>query len=136
MILVTSTTGHAMQRERTTRFRTDIYRDAIELIAAEYERDLRLDDVAYRVAASRRQLQRCFCEIGQTTFSEHLTAVRMQRAAEMLTTGTRHVRAIAKEVGYSQPAQFAKAFRRYHGVTPGTYRTQRRLAAAAAAQAG
>ena len=118
----------AMPRELTTRLRTEVYRDAVDLIAAEYGRDLRLDDVAYRVASSRRQLQRCFCEIGQTTFSDHVTAVRMQRAADLLARGTALIRTIAKEVGYSQPAQFAKAFRRYHGVSPASYRTQRRLA--------
>ena len=117
-----------MPRELTTRLRTEVYRDAVDLIAEEYARDLRLDDVAYRVASSRRQLQRCFCEIGQTTFSDHVTSVRMQRAADLLARGTTLIRTIAKEVGYSQPAQFAKAFRRYHGVSPAAYRTQLRLA--------
>ena len=32
----------------------------------------------------RRQLQRAYAEIGNTTFREHLTAVRMERAAELL----------------------------------------------------
>ena len=43
-----------------------------------------LDDLARRVASSRRQLQRAYAEIGRTTFREHLTGVRMERAAEML----------------------------------------------------
>jgi AraC family transcriptional regulator, regulatory protein of adaptative response / methylphosphotriester-DNA alkyltransferase methyltransferase len=122
-----------MHRELTLRLRADVYRDAVAILVEEYGTDLRLDDVAYRVASSRRQLQRCFCEIGETTFSEHLTAVRMQRAAELLTLGTMHVRTIAKEVGYSQPAQFAKAFRRYHGVTPALYRAEHQLVASARA---
>jgi AraC family transcriptional regulator, regulatory protein of adaptative response / methylphosphotriester-DNA alkyltransferase methyltransferase len=122
-----------MPRELTVRLRTDVYSDAVAIIASEFGHDLRLDDVAHRVASSRRQLQRCFCEIGETTFSDHLTAVRMQRAAELLALGTRHVRTIARDVGYSQPAQFAKAFRRYHGVTPAIYRTQHQVVAAARA---
>ena len=39
--------------------------------------ELSLDDIARRVASSRRQLQRAFAEIGSTTFREHLTEVRM-----------------------------------------------------------
>ena len=39
-----------------------------------------LDDIARRVARSRRQLQRAYAEIGHTTFREHLTRVRMERA--------------------------------------------------------
>jgi two-component system response regulator YesN len=32
------------------------------------------------------------------------------------------VREVAHRVGYRQPAQFAKAFRRHHGVAPSDYR--------------
>lgn len=89
---------------------------------AEYHRDLALDDIARRVATSRRQLQRAYTEIGKTSFREHLTSVRMERAAEMLRERNATVRDIAHAVGYRQPAQFAKAFRRHHGVTPSDFR--------------
>ena len=88
----------------------------------EYASDLALDDVARRVASSRRQLQRAYHEIGGTTFREHLTRVRMQRAAELLSRRGMTVREVARRVGYRQPAQFAKAFRRYLGVAPSDYR--------------
>ena len=52
--------------------------------SSEYAADLSLDDIARRVASSRRQLQRAYAEIGDTTFREHLTRVRMERAAELL----------------------------------------------------
>ena len=74
-----------------------------------------LRDIARRVASSRRQLQRAYAEIGNTTFREHLTAVRMDRAAELLARTSAPVREVAHRVGYRQPAQFAKAFRRRHG---------------------
>jgi AraC-like DNA-binding protein len=35
-------------------------------------------------------------------------------------------------VGYRQPAQFAKAFRRHHGVSPSDYRAARRMGGVAA----
>ena len=44
------------------------------------------------------------------------------------------VREVAHRVGYRQPAQFAKAFRRHHGVSPSTYRSRARFDAAAAAR--
>jgi AraC family transcriptional regulator of adaptative response / methylphosphotriester-DNA alkyltransferase methyltransferase len=88
------------------------------------------DDIARRVASSRRQLQRAYSEVGQTTFREHLTRVRMNRAAAMLTTRGMTVREVAYRVGYRQPAQFAKAFRRHHQTSPSEYRSSRRLAAA------
>jgi len=92
----------------------------------EYAADLSLDDIARRVASSRRQLQRAYAEIGQTTFRDHLTRVRMQKAAEMLATRALTVREVAHRVGYRQPAQFAKAFRRYQGVAPSDFRANGR----------
>jgi AraC-like DNA-binding protein len=41
------------------------------------------------------------------------------------------VRQVAARVGYQQPAQFAKSFRRYHGQPPSAYRRERRSVAIA-----
>ena len=115
-----------MQRPATIRHRTSLYEDAAAIVAEEFSGDLSLDDIARRVASSRRQLQRAYAEIGRTTFREHLTAVRMDRAAEMLTGRGLTVREVAHRVGYRQAAQFAKAFRRHHGVAPSDFRAGRR----------
>ena len=93
------------------------------IVEREFAADLSLDDIARRVASSRRQLQRAYAEIGNTTFRDHLTAVRMEGAAEMLATRSLTVREVAHRVGYRQPAQFAKAFRRYQGVAPSDFRS-------------
>lgn len=101
-----------------------MYDDAVAIVDEEFASKVALDDIARRVASSRRQLQRAFAEIGHTTFRDHLTGVRMQRAADMLASPNLAVGEVAYRVGYRQPAQFAKAFRRYHGVTPTTYRSK------------
>jgi AraC family transcriptional regulator, regulatory protein of adaptative response / methylphosphotriester-DNA alkyltransferase methyltransferase len=111
-----------MQRPGTVRHRTQLYTEATRIVEAEYASDLELDDIARRVASSRRQLQRAYAEIGNTTFREHLTRVRMERAADLLASGGLTVREVARRVGYRQPAQFAKAFRRAKGVAPSDYR--------------
>ena len=111
-----------MHRPATIRHRTSLFEDATAIVEAEYAADLNLDDIARRVASSRRQLQRAYAEIGGTTFREHLTMVRMERAADMLRSRALTVRDVAHRVGYRQPAQFAKAFRRRHGVSPSAFR--------------
>jgi AraC family transcriptional regulator, regulatory protein of adaptative response / methylphosphotriester-DNA alkyltransferase methyltransferase len=116
------------QRASTIRLRTSLFQEAAEIVDREYASDLSLDDIARRVASSRRQLQRAYAEIGQTTFRDHLTRVRMQKAAEMLATRALTVREVAHRVGYRQPAQFAKAFRRYQGVAPSDFRANGRAA--------
>src|ERR671913_1910301 len=115
-----------IQRPATIRHRTALFEDATAIVEAEYGADLSLDDIARRVASSRRQLQRAYAEIGQTTFREHLTAIRMERAAELLSSRGLTVREVAYRVGYRQPAQFAKAFRRHHGVSPSDFRATAR----------
>ena len=120
------------QRPSTTRHRTSLFEEALAIIEREYASDLSLDDIARRIATSRRQLQRSFAEIGDTTFREHLTAVRMERAAELLGHRGLTVREVADRVGYRQPAQFAKAFRRHHGVAPSDFRARGRAAPLAA----
>ncbi len=116
-----------VQRPATVRLRTSLFQDAVAIVRSEYGSDLALDDVARRVASSRRQLQRAYAEIGRTTYREHLTGVRMERAAELLAHSGLTVREVARRVGYRQPAQFAKAFRRHHGVAPSDYRARLRM---------
>ena len=117
----------SVQRPATVRHRTSLFRDAVAIVEAEFGSDLSLDDIARRVASSRRQLQRSYAEIGRTTFREHLTGVRMERAAELLAARGMTVREVAHRVGYRQPAQFAKAFRRHHGLAPSAFRDTRRF---------
>jgi AraC-like DNA-binding protein len=112
-----------IQRQNTVRHRTSLFHDAVEIVESDYATDLSLDDIARRVASSRRQLQRAYAEIGHTTFREHLTRVRMDRAAELLARRGLTVREVAHRVGYRQPAQFAKAFRRHQGLAPSAFRS-------------
>jgi transcriptional regulator GlxA family with amidase domain len=117
-----------IQRPSTVRHRTSLFEDAVSIVETDYSTELSLDDIARRVASSRRQLQRAYAEIGQTTFRDHLTSVRMERAAELLSARGLTVREVAYRVGYRQPAQFAKAFRRHHGVSPSDFRATARTA--------
>ncbi|HEX2087803.1 MAG TPA: helix-turn-helix transcriptional regulator [Solirubrobacteraceae bacterium] len=112
-----------MPRPSTIANRAELLHDARAIMREDYADDLSLDDVAARIATSRRQLQRVFAELAGTGFREELAAIRMERAAELL-HGPLPVGEIARRVGYRQSAQFAKAFRAHHGVVPSEYRAQ------------
>jgi AraC family transcriptional regulator of adaptative response / methylphosphotriester-DNA alkyltransferase methyltransferase len=112
----------AGQAPATRAARQAIFDDAVAIVEREYARDLDPGDVARRVATSRRQLQRVFAEIGGTTFSAHLTRVRLERAAELLRRDPRPVPEIARAVGFRSASAFSVAFRRHHGVPPGAIR--------------
>jgi AraC family transcriptional regulator of adaptative response / methylphosphotriester-DNA alkyltransferase methyltransferase len=116
-------------RTATVDRRRQLYFEAVEIVEREYRDDLSLDELAQRLASSRRQLQRAFAEAGHTTFRTYLQRVRMARAAELLRDPSLPVNRIASAVGYRQPAQFAKAFRRHHGRPPSDFRAGNSLAA-------
>ena len=99
-----------------------LFLEAVSIVDDEYPEKLALDAIARRLATSRRQLQRAFAEAGETSFRSYLQKVRMERAAELLREGGSPVNQVATAVGYRQPAQFAKAFRRHHGAPPSTFR--------------
>src|SRR3954470_24077353 len=120
-------------REGTAERREELYREAMDLITREFGAELDLDGVARRLATSRRQLQRAFAEVGETSFRDELARVRMEHARALLAEDSMPVRQVAARVGYHQPAQFAKSFRRYHGQPPSAYRKQVRGGRAAPA---
>jgi AraC family transcriptional regulator of adaptative response / methylphosphotriester-DNA alkyltransferase methyltransferase len=102
--------------------RRAIYEDTMAVLRRDYAAEPQLAAVGREVGASRRQVQRAFHEAG-TTFRRALYEIRMERAAEILQADPgRRVREVAASAGYRQPPQFAKAFRRRHGVTPAAWR--------------
>ena len=116
-------------RPETLDLRAALLQDALTILEAEYASQLELDDVARRVLTSRRQLQRCFTDLHGSTFRTTLREMHMRRATELLETGM-PVGEIARAVGYTQPAQFAKAFRRTFGTSPTQFRAGQAAASA------
>jgi transcriptional regulator GlxA family with amidase domain len=110
------------RRDSTLERRQALYREAIAIIERDYPRQIDLNSVAAEIATSRRQLQRAFAEVGHTSFRTRLAEVRMRHALELLRAGGMLVRQVAHSVGYRQPAQFAKTFRRHHGAPPSKFK--------------
>jgi AraC family transcriptional regulator of adaptative response / methylphosphotriester-DNA alkyltransferase methyltransferase len=109
-------------RQSTVTRRRELFHEALAAIRRDYaDEALSLDSVAHSIATSRRQLQRVFSE-RHTSFRKELQRMRMTRAAELLREDSLPVAAVARAVGYRQPAQFSKAFRRHHGRPPSELR--------------
>ena len=109
-------------RPTTVVNRRTLLESAMDIIRARYSEDLQIDPIAAEIFTSRRQLQRVFSEGPHGSFRNAVLDVRMDIAAQMLASTNQTVRQVAAAVGYRQPAQFAKAFRRKHGVSPSEYR--------------
>ena len=105
-------------RAVTSEARRALYDEAVTIIRREYATDLRLPDVARRIGASTRALQRAFAEHGEFSFSDELRSRRLEVAARLLRGTDLPVGAVARRVGYGDHAPFTKAFRRHYGMTP------------------
>ena len=117
-------------RQSTQQRRRALFDEALAEIRRRYaDESLSVASVAHSIATSRRQLQRVFGD-RQTSFRSELRRVRMTRAAELLRDDAMPVSAVARAVGYRQPAQFSKAFRRHHGRPPSELRGEPRSLAA------
>jgi AraC family transcriptional regulator of adaptative response / methylphosphotriester-DNA alkyltransferase methyltransferase len=114
------------RRPWTHERRLDIFHEAIAIVEAEFPRPITVYEVARRVATSPRQLHRAFSEVGGVSFRSFLMSVRMAHAAELLAATDVPVAEVGRRVGYRQPGQFTKAFKRTHGETPSRFRAQRR----------
>ena len=77
--------------------------------------------VADAIGASVRTLQRRLSNI-DTTFSAILEEARMTSANRLMLQSDCTLIDIANDLGYSDPAHFTRAFRRWMGLSPCTYR--------------
>ena len=86
-----------------------------------------VDEVARRVHLSTRTLKRKLASEG-TSFTQLLEDVRRQRALLLLDDRDLGVAEIAARLGYSDVANFTRAFRRWTGTTPAALRKGRQRA--------
>ena len=84
-----------------------------------------LDQAAAAQAMSARTLRRRLSDLG-TSYQLMMEQMRRGRAVELLLHSDRTVDAIAQALGYGDPSNFGRAFRRWTGVSPRLYRDQAR----------
>ncbi len=83
--------------------------------------DTRIGVVARALATSGRTLQRRLADEG-VSYQALLDEARKETAARHLRTSTLAISEVAYLVGYSEPAPFHRAFKRWFGVTPEVFR--------------
>ncbi len=94
------------------------------LLASSGDGGLSLADAAAAMNVSRRTLIRRLKEAG-TAFSELLEEHYKQRAAELLANPNFTATEVGYQLGYTEPANFTRAFKRWFGTTPGQFRRTR-----------
>jgi transcriptional regulator GlxA family with amidase domain len=131
--LLLSTMAAAAGLERRTFLRR--FMAATGTTPIEYCRAVRIAR-ARELLEERRTFLRRFMAATGTTPIEYCRAVRIARARELLEASSMPLKTIAEELGYTDAASFAKAFRRAYGLPPGAWRRHRGGAVAGSGASG
>ena len=84
---------------------------------------IEIEEVARLADMSVRTLQRQLKQ-GGLRFNDLLNQAKFEHAKQMLGDPEISIKAIAESLGYSDPAHFTRAFRRWTDVTPSKYRAR------------
>jgi AraC-like DNA-binding protein len=96
--------------------------NALRLMHQQPQQGWTLENLAGRVGLSRAAFARRFKSlVGQPMFA-YLTALRMQRAKELLNDTGMPVYEVASRTGYESDLAFTRTFKKYTGRTPRQYR--------------
>lgn len=111
-----------------TGIRDELVLSAVALMEDAVEDRLEMAELARRLEVSADTLERAFRgELG-TTPSAHYRALRLRRAADLLTHSSLAVGEVALACGFASPSSFARAFREAFACAPGDIRKRRSLA--------
>ena len=95
-------------------------------LRTQFDRPLRLNQLAAAVGTSPSQLERDFRRIFAMSPRDFLHRVRMQQARRLLDETDAGISAVAQECGYADQSAFTRRFATDVGVTPSRYRQLKR----------
>jgi two-component system response regulator YesN len=99
-------------------------KEAIQYIAAHYEQQITLTDIADRVFVTPAHFSKVFKEEMGVTFIKWLNQYRVEEAKKLLKTTWDKTYEIAEKVGYQDYKYFSIIFKKYTGYSPRDYRNQ------------
>jgi AraC-like DNA-binding protein/mannose-6-phosphate isomerase-like protein (cupin superfamily) len=97
--------------------------EVLDYIKGRYYEQQSLAAAAKMAHLSQRQFANICRKLTNKSFVNYVNTVRCQRAKELLTTTEIPVSAIAFETGFEELSTFYRAFRKYHGASPLSFRS-------------
>lgn len=116
----------SMKQENLTSIRySHVISRAEKYVAENFcDPNISLISVAKYVGLSSAHFSTVFSQTLGRSFINYLTAMRIERAKELLTTTSMKLSTIAMEIGYNEPNYFSHVFRKLEGITPKEYRNR------------
>lgn len=101
---------------------SDIIMEAKELIDHSYSKDINLEMISRKVNISPYYFSKIFKEETGENFIDYVTAIRIEKAKEVLKERDCSIKEVCIQVGYKDPNYFSRLFKKQVGVTPTEYR--------------
>ena len=89
-----------------------------EYIEEAYMNEVRLSELASALHLSAPYLSSLFRRETGCSFRQYLLRVRMEKARSLIRSGDRSLAEVARDVGYTDYAQFSKTYKTYFGISP------------------
>ena len=94
---------------------------ALNIMENEYHSGVTVEEIAARLHLNRSYFWSLFKGVMKRSPKEYLTALRMERAAELLRKRKLSVSVTAASVGYPDLFAFSRAFKNHYGISPSEY---------------
>ena len=93
-------------------------KEVLQLMEANLEEPIPLQELAEYVQLSRRQLERLFLKYLHSTPSRYYLKLRLDRARRLVKQSTRSIVEITSMCGFVSTTHFSRCYRKYIGVSP------------------
>ncbi|MDT7789435.1 MAG: hypothetical protein QOF58_7854 [Pseudonocardiales bacterium] len=117
--LLNSPQAALMRQAGTADSRLALVAAAIAWIKARFDQVIRIDDLAADIGTSVSTLNRHFRTVTAMSPLQYQKQIRLQRARAALVTAPHDVASVGHAVGYDNPSQFSREYRRMFGAPPG-----------------
>ena len=97
-------------------------KQATDYICANYNKNIKINDIANRLNIDRTYLYRLFKKEYDLSPQKYLLIFRLKKAAKKLTNTHKPIYEISEECGFSQVSSFCYNFKRFYNDTPLNYR--------------
>jgi AraC-like DNA-binding protein len=92
--------------------------EARDILADQFRAPPRISALARHVGLNQTKLKAAFKAVFHITISDFILKTRMERGSELLASSRLSISEIAYATGYTYPANFAHAFKRFYGHAP------------------
>ena len=121
--------GHMEKTHPTMNKNSILNREIISYIGERYTTDITLMEIANNFHMSYKYFSRYFKNTFNTTLSDYVMKLRLERAELLLGTTELPVTEVCLQTGFNNISFFIRSFKKAYGVTPLKYRNQRDVSA-------